>query len=517
VQWVSRLFAEGNVKGLCRLLRSRDPIVRSQAAQALGQLAEPAAVPCLAKALQRESSLHTRQHAIAALGAIGGREAAEALIHFLYSPNRMTSQMAEQALRALDIPEAAAALTVRAALTHGDWEALAALGEEESWALEPVLGSPQFLVWAPGKQQRVLEIAIQLGLTPPRSLAPRLKAMGIFLGKVHTLGDVLDSLRHPDPEVRVAAIESLAKNKDRWVGAVLRGCFRREARSGHLTAAVAAARELARLGDGRGIDYYKKRLYEGGDALARIGMRESTLALFCFLVRAAASSAPSPRTLSAVWLALGAAGPEAVEHLREWLPDSNPTVRRMLVGVIARSGHPETVNLLSGLARDENGAVQRAAVEALGSQNSPEVARALCRLADSAPRDALIRALQTIPCPEAAAGLRALGQVVTEVMGVMTTVDGAPVSEGRVQGMHKRYLGEAQGWEWRPVGCHALARPDGSFYLLLSGDLEGLHLKVTRPGEEEPLSAPVALQMGHMNKVQVQIDRLLHRLLITCE
>jgi HEAT repeat protein len=518
-QWVSRLLAEGNVRGLCRLLRARDPMVRSRAAQALEKLAEPSAVPCLAKALKRETDPHTQQHAISALGAIGGREATEALAHLLYSGDRLTARLAEQALRAFDTPEAGAALAVRSALARSDWDALAALGEEESWALEPVLGSGQFLMWVPGKQQRVLETAITLGLTPPRSLAPRLKAMGVFLGKVHTLGDVLDGLRDPDQEVRVAAINTLAKNKDRWVGSVLRGCFRREAHRGSMAAAVAAARALAQLGDLRGIDYYRKRLYEGNDiqaaeALGKIGIREATLALFDFLVRASASSVPSSRPLSAAWLALGAGGPQIVEHLRPLLESPNPNVRRLLAGAIARSGHPETIALLSRLARDENGAVQRGAVEALGNQNSPDAADALHQLADSAPRDILVKALRNITHPEAAAGLRALGQIVTELVGVLATAEGNPVPEGRVQALREHYLGEVQGWEWRPVGRSALTEADGSFYLLLPDDLEELHLKVTQPGKEESLTAPISLQKNCVNRVRVQVDHLLRRLLI---
>jgi len=504
------------------LLRGRDPIVRSQAAQALGRLADPAAVPCLAHTLQTESNLNTQRHATAALGAIGTHEAAEVLAHLLYHADRMTAQLAQQTLGAMAIPEAAAALAVQRALARCDWAALAALDPDQIWALQPALGSPQFLSWTPGKQQRALEIAIELGLTPPRNLAPQLKEMGIFLGRVHTLGDVLGSLFHPNAGVRTAAIETLAKNRGKWVGHILRWRFRREAQHGAPTAAVAAARVMAQRGDWRGIEHYKERLYGTDEAPARqaavtlgsIAAPEADEALFGFLTSLPAPSVQSSRTHAAVWLALKDRGAQAVEHLRPILSSPNPNARRILAGVIARSGHPEAVELLGQLARDENDTVRRAAVEALSGLNTPDAACALSQLADRVPPSLLAAALQTIAHPEAAAALRALGRPATEVAGLLTTTTGKPIPDARVQGIGEYADDDVSG---RPVGAPALTGPDGAFYLMLPGDLGGLHLKVTLPGAKGPLFAPVALWANRANTIRVQADSLLHRLLVEAE
>lgn len=524
-QQVSRLLAEGNVRGLCRLLRVRDPIVRSQAAQALGQLAESAAVPFLEQALRGETDLNTKRHAIGALGAIGDPEAIRTLTHLLYSANRMTVHLAEQALSILKIPEADAALAVRDALSRSEWDTLAALDEEESRALEPVLGSPLFLTWASGKRQRVLGIALALGLTPPQSMAAQLKEMGIFLGSIHTLGDVLNGLRRSDMGVRAAAIATLSKSKGRWIGSVLHGSFRREARRGNQVVATAAAREMARRGDMRGIEYFRTSLYEGdasqaawaANALAKINARESTEALFGFLVRTPTESVQTSRVLSAVRSALREAGPQAVEHLRHFLASPNPNVRRTLVDVILRSRHPETVDLLEGLAGDQNAAIQRAAVTALGSLNSPEAVNALRRLINIVPKGAVTAALRTIAHPTSATTLRALGEVITEVKGLLTIIGERVPSNARVQGVREHYPGEIRGREWRPVGPHSQTGPDGAFYLLLEGQLDGLHLKVVLQGEETPLFSPVLLRANCENTLRVHVDCVLHRLLIEVE
>ncbi len=131
---VARLRERGDVAGLVRLLARGEPAVRHLAAVALGQLGDPASMPALIAALEGPDeegvrwraaealvqlgsvaldglmtlAAHTdpdvRWKACVALGEIGDRRAAPALIRRLADPDRFVRGRAVSALARLGSP-----------------------------------------------------------------------------------------------------------------------------------------------------------------------------------------------------------------------------------------------------------------------------------------------------------------------------------------------------------------------------------------------------------------------------
>ncbi len=87
---VKKLRAKGDIRGLIRALTDRSDHVRSAAAAALGQIADPRAIEPLVVAL-KDSGLNVRGAAAEALGQIGDVRAVHPLVQTLKEAGRQDS------------------------------------------------------------------------------------------------------------------------------------------------------------------------------------------------------------------------------------------------------------------------------------------------------------------------------------------------------------------------------------------------------------------------------------------
>jgi HEAT repeat protein len=521
---VERCLARKDVAGLCRLLYHRNSLIRRHAVRALGELGQSTAVPHLAQLLRRESDQYVLRWAVDSLQKIGGQTAVNTLAELAFSSRREVAGLATQALAALPAPEAASLLALRGILLRNDWEALDSLGEESRQALSIVLRSDQYKAWPAAKRRRVLATGVRLGVDVPPSHSRELAGMGLFVSGIHTVGDLLWGLRHHNPTVRVSAAEKLGASGQKWTAGFLYRRFLREQRSGgERRVLIAIARALSQLGDDRIIARYKEQLYrsegrtfaeETARVLVEIGTPQALEAVFQFVV-----SSPAHHHVSAALAALEDAGPLIVEVLRPFAEHEDANVRRLVIEVLARSRHPEGINLLSKLGGDENPDVQRAALEGLAALNSEAAVEALSELADHAPREWVVRALAAITHP---AGPRLLQTLVPDVTISQGTLldNGQAVAGAYVQVVCEHFFGEKIGWDWRAISARAETDDHGNFTLAVLDKPEtSLRLKVTippRPGKDsEVFMADLVLQWGQENLIRASIDRFLARLIIT--
>jgi len=100
--WVLGRRREGSaVEPLIRVLETRDePGVMASAAEALGEIGDPRAVPVLTRLLEG-SYLEVRLKAVEALGKIGTAEALRCVEVALGDPNAVVRRAARDALRTL--------------------------------------------------------------------------------------------------------------------------------------------------------------------------------------------------------------------------------------------------------------------------------------------------------------------------------------------------------------------------------------------------------------------------------
>jgi HEAT repeat protein len=526
---VERLLAKGRVGGLCRLLRHRDAFVRRRAAQALGELGDVDGVPCLARALRRDRDQYVLRWAIDSLHQIGSPEAVDALTEAAFSTRAPIAETATQALTRLDTPSARSALRVRDILLRNDWDALAGLDESGHRALAAVLHSEGYHTWPSARRQRTLEIAVRLGVTPPTRYRRELAESGLFASGVHTLGDLLRGLRGRSPATRTAAAERLGQVGYGWVRWLLYPRFRREVRRGERGVAAALARSLDMLGDPRPLQWCRQQLFEVGGQpateaaylLAEVGTPAAVEALF----EAAAEPPPPPayRNVPLAMSALEAAGPPALDALRGCLEDDSAGVRRLMVDVVARSGHPEMLARLADLARDDDPGVARAALDALADLNTADAARTLYELAGEVHEAWLVRSLTAITDPTGPALLRRVAGDATTVGGVVLGGEGQPVAGAGVQVLQEQAVQESISWRWGAVSARAHTDGKGAFSLALAASgAARLRIKVVMPpppGQTSPdvYEADLPLVRGRANRITARLDRFFDRLLVTVE
>ncbi len=524
-QWIGRLAERGDVRGLCRALRHRDASVRRAAARALGEQREPRSVPCLKRAL-KDDDPYVRHQAVEALRKIGDEGAVDALTEVAFSLRAEMVALATQALASLGMPQAQAAHQLRDILARNAFDEIEALGAAAYQPLGALLRSEQFATWPLAKRRAVLTVAVRMGVTPPASLAPELAKMGLYVSGLHTVGDLLHGLHHRSAQVRIAAAERLATCGWYWVRWLLRWRFYRERGShGDPRVAAALARALEHLGDPHGVLYYQSQLgaadgrlaSQAAYALAEIGTPKAIEALFAF----AASADAHPAAPAAI-NALASIGPSVVEVLRPLIADESLHARRLMVDIIANSAHPAKVDLLAELCRDSTDEVRQAALAALAAQNSAEAAQALDTLASTQPHEAVIRALATITHPAGLHYLRRHVPYATVLFGTLQDSNYQPLVGAYVQVLQERPMGGMSAGHWQPLGPRAETDPQGHFALALLGADERapLRLKVTLPplrsGEStETFAADLPLVIGQVNRVQVQVDRLFERLVVS--
>lgn len=527
---VERLRKNGNVRGLCRLLRHRNALIRREAAQALGQMADAAGVPCLLRAARRDADQYVRRWSLQSLEAIGTDPAVDALTEAMFGSRVQDARTATQSLRHLDSPQAAAALRLRDILTAHDWDALEALDEHGQRALAAVLRSEQYATWPSARRRRTLETAIRLGVTPPTDVSGELADMGLYVSEVHTLLDLVRGLFHRNPDVRASAATRLADSGQTWAARLLYFRFRREQRKGEeRTTAAALARAMDRLGDPRAIEELRHTLEvvggqqaaEAAYLLGDIGTPNAIEALF-----AVAASPPPPPAYRNVPLAVSAlqrAG-DALTVLAPRLDDESAGVRRLMVDIVARSSDPARLGLLAELARDAEPPVRQAALDALAQENSEEAARTLFELCEDLPEEAVAGALARITDPAGVEYMQQLTLPTTVVYGVARGDNRRPLPAAEVQILAERLPSGDETWQWQAVGARTLTTEQGEFTLSLV-DWQGtsrLRLKLVVPARKEGLSAEtyiaaLPLEHGAANRVEARIDRFFDRLAVSVE
>lgn len=526
---VERLLAQGNVRGLCRMLRHRNSLVRRRAAQVLGELGRLAGVPCLVRALHTDSDQYVLRWSIDSLRTIGDETAIDALVAAMFGAGQQIPRLAAQALAEMTAPQAAAALELREILLRNDWEALAAIGDEAKRSLAIVFRSEQYANWPSGKRRQILISAVRLGVTPSLRQSGELAELGLFVSGVHTMGDLLRGLRHRSPEIRIAAAEKLGMSDQAWTAGALYRQFRREARlEGERSVAIACARALSQLGDGRATAYYRERLRraegrlatDAARALAEIRTKDALEALFWFV--AEPPPPPGYRNVPLVLSALESAGPAAADALETLLDHEEAKVRRLMVDVFVRSKHPQAAALLGRMAQEETDPdVQHAALDALAMLNTGDAVEKLHALDGQVPNGWVTRALAATTHP---AGPRTLRKLVPDATILYGTVkdEGKPLAKAHVQVVREHYRDEDAVWEWRAISGRAETDEAGAFALSVFrlDDRVTARLKVVVPLRHdgtggETFMADLPLVRGRENHTQVQIDRFFSRLVVT--
>jgi len=526
-QRVDLFRTQGNISGLCRLLQHKDVLIRRRATVALGELRNPTAVACLSEALHSDSDDYVRRWAIEALRKIGSPEAVDALVKAMFSASLQIGTLAEGALTNLSNPRAQAALQINQAIMRGDWQTLADAGEDGQQALNIILSSKEYTSWPTARQQKVLEAAVKLGVTPPDTYRSDLADIGLYVSGVHTVNDLFNGLENRNPKVRISAAEKLGSSGLEWTTRRLYRHFKREIEpGGSREVAAAIARAMESLGDTRAIDEMKEHLYAGGQSatdnaylLAETSSKLAIETLFWFA--ADPPAAPAFRNTPLAMSALEQAGPTAVDVLRPFVVHKDHRARWLLVDVITRSGHPDAENLLGDLARDDSMEVRDAALDALAQIGTENAARKLYNLRGYVPHEPLIRALSAITHPAGPEYLRQLAPRTTTVEGIVLGAERQPLVGAYVQIIEERHLGMDSGWGWRAVSARARTDSEGAFVLSIFGADEAsrLRLKVVTPLQrdgsgQDTYEASLPVRMGERNYLNALIDRFFDRLVI---
>jgi HEAT repeat protein len=172
---VRRLRENHDIRGLVRALGHKDPAIQYQAAEALGDLGDPAAVGPLAEALRRDEYSGVRWKAAEALAKIGP-PAIDALIEALDDPDDDVRWKAAIALGEIGDPRAVAPLIRILAdpdrfVQSRAAQALAMIGKSAVDALTSVLGEEE------GNIRWGVVLALEK-IRDPRSVGALVKASG---------------------------------------------------------------------------------------------------------------------------------------------------------------------------------------------------------------------------------------------------------------------------------------------------------------------------------------------------
>ncbi len=527
IKKVEALLARRNVQGLCTALRDRNAQLRRRAAQALGELGDPAGVLCLKQALL-DKDQYVQQWALDSLRSIGDTAAIEALTASYFGADRRLSMLSGQALAALhNSSHASSVLRIREGLLRGDWQVLETLGEHGSRILSQLLGSPLFASWPAAKRREVLHRALALGVVPPQSQRRELAGIGLFVSGLHSIGDVLSGLHNRSPSVRAAAAQRLGASGIKWTTRALWQRFQKEITpAGDRTTAVAIAHAMVNLGDERAIRYLIERLLDSesrvvSDAarlLVEIGTQPVLESLFWFV--AAPPSPHAHRNVPQVIAALQGGGSSVIERLQHLKDHEHVRARRLMVELIARCGYPEAEGLLSDLAQDIDTDVQHAALDALSELNTSTAAECIMSLIQVAPPTWIARALMAMTVSRAIELLRVLDPSSTTLTGIVRDNRRA-LEQARVQVIqHHQFPGQAN-WGWRAISPRAETDHHGAFALSLFAFEDGwaVRLKIVTPVLSngrggEAFTAELALSKGRAHIIQANIDRLFERLVV---
>ncbi len=524
---IKELIARRDIRGLGRETRNRNVLIRRRAVQALGELADPEAVPQLEQAALNDSDQFVQQWSIDALRRSGRSPAAvDSLTRIMFGSDRRLRSLAEQALRSLATEEARASLALRDRVVRNQWRDIAGSGDTVVHPLSILLGSDLYATWPTARRKEILQYAVALGAVPPPGHRKDLAASGLFISGVHTIGDLIKGLTHRNATVRGAAADTLAAAGLPWTTRPMYRRFKREIRGdGHPDVAISLARAMFNLGDSRGVDYYRALIVrpdsraaaEAARALAEIGHIETWEILFWFV------TSPPPesgfRNVPTILSVLEASGAKAVAGLKHLIHHEDSKARRLLVELITRCGSPEATSLLGILALDADPETQHAALDALAQINTREAAEKLASLVDEAPRSWVLRALATITDPTGPMKIRQLESTATTLEGIVLR-EGKALVGVSVQ-LLQAHEGQKDTLNWRAASARAETNSEGAFALTVFGinpELP-LQLKIVPPAISnrsggESFFGDLKLFQGTANRIFAHLDPFFTRVLI---
>lgn len=333
--------SEHDIERYLQQLRSTDVTLRSDAAHALGKLADERAVPALAEAL-RDQDEYVRKSAVMALRRIGGPKAMEAMRAALTDRSEQVCLQAVKGLGELrDAGAVEALIKVLArrerSLVSAATEALSRIGPE---AVAPLMEAfkDRYLRKRIGTQ--VWRILIEMG---PRAVDPllgvltdenyyvKLTALTILgrIGDRRVVGPILKTFL-ADPRLQDTVVGTLGRLEER--GVVLAPSGDRDAQ---LPSDVVQA-------------------FSQGD-------REAVLAAL-----EAAMENPSGKVrrfaLKAQYALLGDA---SFDHLRRFLADDDPDVKRLSIRLLSKLRDKRVIEPLMDLLMKDGGQVEEAIWDAL--------------------------------------------------------------------------------------------------------------------------------------------------------
>ncbi len=280
--------ALGQVEGgdaltaLLEALGDTEPWVRYQAVRAIERHASPEAVEPLAQLVRSDSAIPVRAAAIEALGAIGGSRVVALLAPLVDAEEADLARSAIAALGRIAHPDAI--LPLLEALRSPDVmrrvEAAAALGRHAE------SGVVELLQWtaAVDPDPRVVQAAVDAleRMATPEALAALLSLSADpgrhevciralarpSQGRIEALAR---GLHHPNPAVRCAVVEVLARLKHPAASDLLAGALE----DGHPSVRLAAVTALARLGNRRAEQRVAALAREDPDLVVRRAARQA--------------------------------------------------------------------------------------------------------------------------------------------------------------------------------------------------------------------------------------------------
>ncbi len=519
---VEKYTNKRNIRGLCRLLSHKDATVRRKAVMALGQLGEADGVPCLKKSLMDADGI-VLQYTINALWAIGTVEAIEVLTLTLFSSDRKRSSFAHHALANSHTQLSKAVCRVYDIIHSSDWQALETLTDEsEKQALRLVLRSDKYVTWPSAKRKELLRRVLGLGIRPEHQ-SRELAGMGLFVGGIHSIFDVLRGIYSQKDDVRIGAATRLADTNQRWARNILFRRFQREARRhNNREVTLAFADALLRLGDTGPITYYDRRLgakthkvaKHAAQMLSDIGSPKAIRAMARFVLEE--TSGDSGSNVPMVLDELEKHGHTAVEELTSAIEHPSRLVRLLFADLLGRSIHPQSIEILVRLAQDDDRQIQQSALDALAAQNSQAAADALLALYETSEKRLIARALASMTVEPAIQYLKQLVPQTTTVQGQVLGESLEPLAGAVVQVVEQRQEEGQMAPSWHVLSARGKTDSEGTFYLsvlLNPGDELDIHLKVTAP-DTGAFTGEIPLTPGEAHQFRVRLDLFFKQLYV---